>query len=179
MTLSDWLVLLSLAFVVYGVGKHGYDRLIAPRRGAKAAESVKKKPRSLAFKPRSQRSGVQNAVNEGSTHQDAPPQGSNVQPVQASPALLQKPIAPHASSSDVFTLTPRELVQLAEALHERAAGATVEAAVSKAFNVTKGGSEGWKRAKALYDAATVAPGAAPAGTYSAPAAPARRRRATR
>jgi hypothetical protein len=51
--------------------------------------------------------------------------------------------------------------------------------VCQAFGVTKGGSEGWKRAKGLFDAATLAPGAAPAGTYAATAPLRRSRRQVR
>jgi|SRR5690606_20730898 len=179
MTLSDWLIVLSLAFVVYGVGRHAWDRLVAPRRAARAAESVKPSRRSLAFKQRSKRSNVQNAVNAGSQHQDASSQGSNVQPVAAAPAPPAAPAGDAPPGSEGFTLSPRELAQLGEALSLYREGATQEAAICKAFGVTKGAGEGWKRGKALFDAATVAPGAAPAGTYAAPAAPARRRVARR
>jgi hypothetical protein len=178
MTLSDWLTVASLAFVVYAVGNHGWHAWIAPRlasRGGDGGESVKPKRRSAAFKRRSPRSSVQNAVNAGSEHQEAVTPTVNVQNVQVAPAQLQAPAAGDVSSSDGFTLSSGEMVQLADALHRRREGATVEEAVSRAFGVTKGGSEGWKRAKGLFDAATALPGSAPAGTYTAPAAPARRR----
>jgi hypothetical protein len=177
MTLSDWLTVVSLTFVVYAVGKHGFDVWIAPRlapKGGDEGESVKKKPRSAAFRKRSQRSDVQNAVNAGSGHQDATAPTVNVQNVQVAPSAQTVPPGDAGQPSDGFTLSSGELVQLADALHRRREGATVEEAVSRAFSVTKGGSEGWKRAKALFDAATALPGSAPVGTYSAPAAPKRR-----
>jgi hypothetical protein len=136
-----------------------------PRR-----ESVSSNPRLRAFKTRSR---VQNPVNVGSRHQEAEPEPVNVHSVQPQAAQIAANVPP----GDSFTLSPREMVQLGEALNLYREGATVEQAVCRAFGVTKGGSEGWKRSKGLFDAATVAPGAAPANTYTAAAAPKRRRRA--
>lgn len=99
----------------------------------------------------------------------------NVQP-NVQPERESAPEPAPSATEDAFTLNQKELLQLAEALSLRAEGATVEQAVSRAFGVTKGGSEGWKRAKALFDAATIVPGAAPAGTYTAPPAPPPRKR---
>lgn len=173
MTLSDWLIVLSLAFSAYGLFRWSWTHYGPPSRPARAAtgpQSVKPKRSAPAFKARSRRSNVQNALNAGSGHREAVQPTVNVQPVQAAPASSSAP------GQDSFTLTPRELVQLAEALHERAGGATVEEALGKAFGVKKGASAGYVRAKALFDAATVAPGAAPAGTYPPAAVPARKQR---
>jgi hypothetical protein len=67
-------------------------------------------------------------------------------------------------------------MQLTEAINQRREGATVEEAICGAFQVTKGGSEGYRRAKSIWDAATTAPGAAPTGTYEALKPVKRRRR---
>lgn len=172
MDLSFWLTTVSLLILLYAGGKWIDGAYLAPRR---AAQSVKKKRRRLGFTKRSQRSERSNAVNAGSAHQDAGSERSGVQSVQPATAAIAPPAGDVATSDGGFTLTPRELVQLAEALHLRREGATVEQAVSQGFGVTKGGSVGYVRAKALFDAATVAPGAAPAGTYAPPARPRRRR----
>lgn len=182
MDLSFWLTTLSLAVLAYAGWTWFSGNYIAPRRAARAAaqgESVKPSRRSLAFKQRSRRSERSNAANAGSTHQDAGSERSAVQRVQPASAAPAPPAGDAVAAGDGFTLNPRELAQLGEALNLYREGATIEAAVSRAFGVTKGGTEGWRRAKALFDAATVAPGAAPAGTYTAPAAPARRRVARR
>jgi hypothetical protein len=183
--LSFGLTTLSLGCLGYAVALWLNGAYIAPWRAARAAEktpdkatSVKSKRRVQGFKPRSARSNVQNAVNAGSGHQERVQPPVNVQrsaprseperaePVQIAPVATAEPV--QAERGDDFTLSPRELAQLAEALHERANGATVEEALATAFGVKKGASAGYIRAKALWDAATVAPGAAPAGTYAAP-----------
>lgn len=183
MTLSDWLIILSLGFAFYGVAKWGWDTYGPPSRptttpappapGAGGAGSSR---RRTAFKPRSVRSERSNVVNAGSGHQDARSASvnvhANVQPERAS----APPEPPPVAADGAFTLSQRELIQLAEALHLRSEGSTVEQAVSRAFGVSKGGSEGWKRAKGLFDAATIVPGAAPSGTYAAPTPPPRKRR---
>jgi hypothetical protein len=181
--LSFWLTTVSLAALIYAASTWLYGSYIAPARAARKAvqngKSVKRKPRSLAFKPRSQRSERSNAVNAGSEHQEAKQEAFNVHSVQASAAAPAIPAGAPPGGGDNFTLTPRELVQLAEALTLYREGATIEQAVCKAFGVTKGAGEGWKRGKALFDAATMAPGAAPAGTYVAAPATRRRRAAAR
>src|SRR5690606_41773724 len=106
MTLSDWLIVLSLAFVVYGVGRHAWDRLVAPRRAARAAESVKPSRRSLAFKQRSKRSNDQNDVNAGSQHQDESSQGSNVMSVAATTAPTEAPTREAPPCSEGGTILP-------------------------------------------------------------------------
>src|SRR5690606_35684187 len=117
MTLSDWLIVLSLAFVVYGVGRHAWDRLIAPRRAARAAESVKPSRRSLAFKQRSQRSRTPEPVNAGSQHQDERSERSPVQSVQDSSTSPATPAGDVGAAGSGFTLNARELAQLGEALN--------------------------------------------------------------
>lgn len=178
MSLSDMLTTATLIILVYA-GAHWLNgSYIAPRRAARAAlatQSVKKKPRKLAFKARSQGSNVQNAGSPRSTQQDAVPPPVNVPNVQTQIAPPAESAEAEVSSSDGFTLTPRELIQLADALNRRREGATVEEAVCGAFGVKKGAGAGYVRAKALYDAATVPPGAAPEGTYVV-AAPLRRAR---
>jgi hypothetical protein len=190
--LSFGLTTITLCCLGYAVAVWVNGAYIAPARAARAAEktpdkaaSVKHKRRVQGFKPRSARSNVQNAVNAGSGHQDAVTPSVHVQPnVPRSAPLAAEPVriappsapsAPNAERGDDFTLSPRELAQLAEALHERANGATVEEAIFTAFGMKKGASAGYIRAKALWDAATVAPGAAPEGTYAA-ARPVRRAR---
>lgn len=170
MDLSWLLTTASLLILLYA----GFTWLRGqmPRR-----ESVSNSAPRRAFKMRSQRSKRSNAVNAGSEHQDATGDGSNAQSVQPEIAPPATPAAPGAPAGEAFTLSPRELVQLGEALTLYREGATIEQAVCRAFSVTKGGSEGWKRAKSLFDAATVPPGAAPAGTYTAAAPLKRRRRA--
>lgn len=179
MTLSDGLIILSLGFSVYGLFRWAWSAYGPGARAtaaAPAAPSVKKKRRIGAFKQRSARSNVQNAVNAGSTQQDAEQQPVNVQSVQTPPAEIAPLAASSLADSDSFTLSPAELMQLAEAINLRREGATVEQAVCRAFGVTKGASAGYKRAKALFDAATALPGAAPVGAYAAPQAAKRRRR---
>lgn len=185
MDLSFWLTTLSLAVLAYAGAQwvwnsYGADWRAARGAGktAEAAPSVKPKRRAPAFKARSRRSNVQNAVNAGSERQDAKQEAVNVQPNVQRSEPPAPPAGDVATPDGSFTLSARELVQLTEALHQRREGATVEEAVCRAFGVTKGGSEGYRRAKAIYDAATVAPGAAPAGTYAAPEKqPVRRSRA--
>lgn len=185
MDLSFWLTTLSLAILVYAGATWMNNAYLAPRRAARAnaqgGEGVKKKRRLTAFKkgsPGSERSERSERSNAGSTQQNAKELPVNVPNVQPAPGAPAAPAGALASPSDGFTLTSRELVQLAEALHLRREGATVEEAVCRAFGVTKGGSEGYRRAKGIFDAATALPGAAPAGAYTAPAAPVRRRRSS-
>jgi hypothetical protein len=174
MSLSDVLIAVSLLCLAYA----GFSWAWA-QWGPRRAESVKRKPRRLGFKRRSKGSNVQNPVNAGSEHQDAPAVAVNVQNVQAPAAAPAAPPGDAGQPGEGFTLTPRELVQLAEALQLRGEGRTVEECLSQAFGVKKGGSAGYVRAKALWDAATVVPGAAPVGTYAAPPRPRRRRAAAR
>lgn len=179
MTLSDWLIVLSLGFSAYGLMRWSWTHYGPPSRPQRVAEgpqSVKPKRSAPAFKARSRRSNVQNAPNAGSGHTEAVQPVVNVQPSAAAPTQIAPPLAPAAPGDDHLTLTPRELAQLAEALHERAGGATVEEALKRAFGVSKGASAGYVRAKALWDAATVPPGAAPAGTYQPAPEPRKRRR---
>lgn len=175
MSLSDGLIVLSLACLAYGVVSWAW-RSYGPTT---AAPTVKHSPPQRAFKPRSRRSNVQNAVNAGSGQHDAKQEPVNVQAFAAALGAPGAPAGAPGAAGDGFTLTTREMIQLAEALHVRAEGATVEQAVSKAFGVTKGAGEGWKRGKALFDAATALPGDAPAGTYAVmdPGTRSRRRRA--
>lgn len=179
MTLSDWLIVLSLGFSAYGLMRWSWTHYGPPSRPARVAEgpqSVKPKRPTQGFKARSRRSNVQNAVNAGSEHSKAVQPVLNVQPVEPVATQIAPAPAATAVAEECLTLTPRELVQLAEALHERASGATVEEALGRAFGVKKGASAGYVRAKALWDAATVPPGAAPAGTYQPAPQPRKRRR---
>jgi hypothetical protein len=184
MDLSFWLTTITLGILAYAGFRWVNSAYIAPlraaRSGASEGQTVKRKPRLKGFRQRSPRSKVQNDVNAGSGQQEAESAPVNVQlNVQRSAQIAPAPAAPGGtdSSSGAFTLTTAELVHLTEAIHLRREGATVEDAVCRAFAVTKGGSEGYRRAKAIWDAANTAPGAAPAGTYAAPTAPKRRRRA--
>ena len=176
--LSFWLTTASLLALVYATGQWVYGAYIRPaqeaNRAAQAPKSVKRLGNVPRFKRRSKGSNVHERSersNEGSTHQEAKEPAVNVQNVQAPTAPAAAAPAPPVSSSEGFTLSPVELVQLSEALNLYREGSTVEQAVCKAFQVTKGGSEGYKRAKSIFDAATVAPGAAPAGTYAAVGVP--------
>lgn len=187
MDLSFWLTTVSLGVLGYAGLTWFNGAYLAPWRAARragrpelATPGVKRKRRIGAFSQRSVRSERSERSNAGSTRQDAKEQSVNVPNVQQAPAAraaAPAPAADVASANDGFTLTPGELMNLAEALHLRREGATVEQAVCRAFGVSKGGSAGYVRAKAIFDAATALPGAAPAGTYAAPAGPARRRRA--
>jgi hypothetical protein len=58
---------------------------------------------------------------------------------------------------NAITLTLNELKQLTSAIEQRSKGATVEEALRVGFGVKKGGSEGYKRAKLLFDTATALP----------------------
>lgn len=185
MDLSFWLTTLSLAALVYAGGTWLYGTYIQPARATRQASqstpSVKRNRRVTTFKRRSKGSNVHERnerLNEGSEHQGAKEEAVNVQSVQGPPAQSSSATAAPAEDSDNFTLSPRELVQLAEALNLYREGATVEAAVCRAFGVTKGGTEGYRRAKSIFDTATMAPGAAPAGTYQAPAVQRRNTRRT-
>jgi hypothetical protein len=189
MNLSFWLTTASLCIAAYAVAQWVNSAYLTPWKEARATQSVKRKRRVQGFKPRSARSKGSNAPNAGSGHQERVQPSVNVQPsvqrsevrtpepVQIAPSMTPAGDAPEREEG--FTLTPRELVQLTEALHQRAEGATVEEALYAAFGVKKGASAGYVRAKALWDAATVAPGAAPEGTYAAPAPVRRKRRAVR
>lgn len=171
MDLSFWLTTVSLLCLAYAVASWAWGQW-----GPPPGTSVKKKRRRLGFTKRSEGSNVQNAVNAGSEHQGAAPAIVNVQNVQPTIAPPATAAGDAGQPGDRFTLLPRELAQLGEAINLRREGATVEEAVCRAFGVTKGGSENYKRAKALFDAATIAPGAAPAGTFAPTAPPARPRR---
>jgi hypothetical protein len=179
MDLSFLLTTVTLCCLVYAGATWLNSAYIAPRRAARAATTVKSKRRIGAFKKGSGRSGRSEPLNAGSTQQDAKPERVHVQPNVQRSAELAPAAAPAAAPTvveDGFTLTARELMQLTEAINQRREGATVEEAICGAFQVTKGGSEGYRRAKAIWDAANTAPGAAPAGTYVPLAQPAKRRR---
>jgi hypothetical protein len=186
MDLSFLLTTVTLIILGYAGVTWLNSAYIAPRRAAtKAAvpvETVKSKRRLSGFRKGSGRVQRSEPLNAGSTHQEAKKEPVNVQPnVQRSAEIA--PEAPPAGAispaGDTFTLTAVELMQLTDAIHQRREGATVEEAISKSFGVTKGGSEGYRRAKAIWDAANTAPGAAPAGTYAPLVPPAKRRRAAR
>jgi len=185
MDLSFWLTTLSLAILAYAGAQWLWGQYVVPRRAARAAglrperaPSVKKKRRALAFKKRSRGSERSNPANAGSERQDTAAPPVNVQPNVQRSAPPAAPAGAAAAASGDFTLSARELAQLAEALHLRQEGATVEEALKAAFGVSKGASAGYVRAKAIWDAATVAPGAAPSGTYTTPN-PVRRRKVAR
>jgi hypothetical protein len=179
MDLSFLLTTITLCCLAYAGFTWVNSAYIAPWRSARAPATVKNKPRLKGFKKRSARSQGSEPLNAGSGQQDAKPESVHVQTsVQRSAAAPPAGAAAAAPepAGDGFTLSPRELVQLGEALNLYREGATIEQAVCRAFGVTKGGSEGWRRAKSLFDAATVPPGAAPAGTYEALRPVKRRRR---
>jgi hypothetical protein len=179
MDLSFWLTTASLGGLAYAAATWLNGAYIAPLMAARATKSVKSKRRISGFKKSSARSQGSEPVNVGSAQQDATPEPVQVQPSVQRSALVFSPAGENtrADSADgAFTLTSAELMQLTEAINQRREGATVEEAVCTAFGVKKGGSEGYRRAKAIWDAATAAPGAAPAGTYTPLAAPAKRRR---
>jgi hypothetical protein len=179
MDLSFLLTTVTLGCLVYAGATWVNSAYIAPWRAARTPATVKNKPRLRGFKKRSGRSERSEPLNAGSGHQDAKPESVQVQPnVQRSAEIV--PAAPAGATpepaGDAFTLTGRELMQLTEAINRRREGATVEEAICGAFSVTKGGSEGYRRAKAIWDAANTVPGAAPEGTYVPLAQPAKRRR---
>lgn len=175
MDLSFWLTTVSLLCGAYALAVWANGSFLEPRRVARAASGVKRRRRRFTFRRGSEGSNVQNDANAGSGHQDAGSERSAVQSVQTANAPPAAAAGDAGQGGDGFTLTPRELAQLGEAINLRREGATVEQCLSQAFGVSKGGSEGYRRAKALWDAATVTPGAAPEGTY----APVKRRRARR
>ena len=121
------------------------------------AGSVKHSAPRAAFKLRSRRSARSNTLNGGSAQQNAKQEGSNVPNVQPPRPAGQPGTASESSSSEGFTLTPRELQQLAGAIAARAGGATVEEAIRTGFGAKKGASKDYVRAKELFDAATKAP----------------------
>jgi hypothetical protein len=149
------LALATLAAVGYFlVWKDFLEPLI---KGQGQRSRVKSSPPLPAYRARSRRSAGSNVVNGGSALPAAPGEGSNVQNVQPAIAPPAAEISPGAPAGEAFTLTPRELQQLADALAARATGATVEEALARGFSVKKGGSAGYKRAKELFDLATKAP----------------------
>jgi hypothetical protein len=183
MDLSFLLTTVTLVILGYAGVTWVNSAYIAPRRAAKAAApgapTVKSKRRISGFKKGSPRSPRSEPLNAGSTHQEAKQEAVHVQPsVQRSGEIAPAapPVDAPAAAGDGFTLTATELMQLTDAIHQRREGATVEEAVCSAFGVKKGGTEGYRRAKAIWDAANTAPGAAPAGTYAPLAQPAKRRR---
>jgi hypothetical protein len=186
MDLSFLLTTITLIILGYAGVTWLNSAYIAPRRAAtKAAATggaVKSKRRLSGFRKGSGRVQRSEPLNAGSTHQEAKSEPVNVQPNFYRSAEIA-PAAPAGSTGDAagdaFTLTSRELMQLTDAIHQRREGATVEEAICGAFGVTKGGSEGYRRAKAIWDAANTAPGAAPAGTYAPLVPPAKRRRVKR
>lgn len=148
------LALATLAAVGYFLV---WQDFLKPLLGLDRRQRVKDLPGLPAGRLRPRRSRRSNTVNAGSAQQNAAGEGSNVQNVQALASAPDAPIAPGAPAGEGFTLSPSELQQLAEAIAARAAGATVEEALSRAFGVRKGGSAGYRRAKELFDAATKAP----------------------
>jgi hypothetical protein len=145
------LALITFGAVVYFlVWKDLIEPLMKPR-------SVNHSGVRTAFKRRSRRSRSSNVVNAGSGQQNAAQPPVNVLNVQAAPAAPAAESSPGAPAGEGFTLTPRELQQLAEALAARATGSTVEEALVRGFGVKKGGSQGYRRAKELFDTATKAP----------------------
>jgi hypothetical protein len=170
MDLSTLLTTVTLCISAYAGLQWVNSAYIGPwqasRAAAPKAQPVKSKRRISGFKKRSARSQGSEPVNVGSGHTDAAEPSVQVQPVPAAAASPATAAAAGMVVEGGFTLSPRELVQLGEALNLYRDGRTIEQAVCTAFGVTKGGSEGWKRAKGLFDAATVPPGAAPTGTYT-------------
>lgn len=153
--MDGFLSLAALAAAAYFLV---WKDLIQPWLGLdKRAKPVKSSPPLPPYRARSRRSAGSNVVNAGSAQQSAPGEGSNVQNVQPVATAIVAAVGTDSSSSEQFTLTPRELQQLAETIAARAAGATVEEALARGFGVKKGGSAGYTRAKRLFDAATKAP----------------------
>jgi hypothetical protein len=141
------------AFAYYVV----WDDWLRPLFFGRSAQSVKASPPRRGFKLRSRGANVRNATNAGSTHQNATFAPVNVPPAAAAIAPPAAPAGGAQGGAEQLTLTPRELVQLAEAISLRARGATVEAAILEGFGAKKGSSEAYRRAKELFDAATRAP----------------------
>jgi len=121
------------------------------------AKSVSRSAPRRAFRLRSRGSARSNATNAGSGHQGATFAPVNVQAFPAAPAAPSAPAGTPAAAGEALTLTPGELAQLAAAVALRARGATVEEALLGGFEVRKGGSANYRRAKELFDTATRAP----------------------
>lgn len=120
-----------------------------PSAAAPAGNSAGRSAAAPAHKPRSKRS---NELNQRSALQNAEPatvQRSNVQPERSEqPAIDNEPPAEIAIS-----ITPKELTQLADAIRFHAAGQSKQSSLEAAFGISKGGSDGWKRASRLFDQA--------------------------
>jgi hypothetical protein len=147
MDLSWLLTTASLLVLVYAVFVWLRGQL--PQR-----ESVKTSAPRRSYK---RRSAGSNVLNAGSGHQERVRLPVNVQPNVQGSGPLGTHDTEDTAAGDSLLIQPNELHQLAEALKLRSKGATVEEALSGGFGVRKGGSAGYKRAKALFDAATQPP----------------------
>lgn len=112
-------------------------------------QSVNSSPKTIRYKGRSGRSKPVNALNAGSGHQEARSalaERSSVQEKSSAPAAARPP-------AGQLPANEQELTQLVRAVTLKAQGATKQDAIEGGFGVSKGGSEGYKRALALFDVA--------------------------
>jgi len=147
--MDTFLGLLTLALLGYFIIWEDWLRpLLGLDKPLDRPKSVKTSAPLPAYRSRSRRSSPVNGVNARSAQQDA---------VQA-PVNVQLGVQRSAVPADgALQVTPNELQQLAESLQLRARGATVQEAIEGGFGVKKGGTEGYKRAKLLFDTATQPP----------------------
>ena len=148
------LALITFVALIYFVGWEDY---IKPLLGLDRPRSVKSSPDRASIKLRSRRSRRANVQNTGSAHHSAKEEPANVPANVPRSGLLESAGAPGVPAGEGFTLSQRELQQLAEAIAARAGGSTVDEAIVKGFGLKKGGGPSYRRAKELFDAATKAP----------------------
>lgn len=152
--MDTFLGLLTLALLGYFII---WEDWLRPLLGLDKPKSVKTSAPLPAYRTRSRRSTPVNGVNARSAQQDAVQPPVNVQPNVQRSAVATAQIAPVVPIDGALQVTPNELQQLAESLQLRAKGATVQEAIEGGFGVKKGGTEGYKRAKHLFDTATQPP----------------------
>jgi hypothetical protein len=173
--LDTWVAFLTLAALAYyvlpkkirtgiaGAGRASLGLLLGmvrhdSARPASSTRVISRPSRSARRRSVQQfkaRSRVQNEVRPRSEHQDA--ERSSVQ--RSASSVQRSAVQPLDRPVSMV-----ELQQLGEALRLKFAGEerTKQAAIERAFGITKGGGDEWRRASLLYDQAMQRSSAAPA-----------------
>jgi hypothetical protein len=130
---------------------------LQPALFGRPARSVKHNSAGPLPRLRSRRRTGANGANGGERRQNGVNLGANVPRNVHAPAQIAAQFESPAGAGDMLQLSQKELTQLAAAIAARANGATVDAAIVAGWGLKKGGGPAYRRAKALFDAATAAP----------------------
>ena len=153
--MDAFLGLLTLGFVAYFVF---WEDFLKPLLGLDKPKRVKCLTMPTYTKPRSRVPNPANAANAGSAHQHAKEGAQNVPAYVPGSVQIAPIVQLESAASGTITISQNELQQLAEAVAARSAGATIDESIQKGFGLKKGGGPSYRRARALFDAATQPPG---------------------